>query len=101
MKLKTILIALAWASALGISYFAFDSLTSLGDFASAWGREPLAVILSLLSTVPPIVAVWMSIILIEQAEARKQIIKWFLLCAALPWAWLYIGTLIVGIIRLQ
>jgi hypothetical protein len=101
MNWKIIALVLAWGSALGVSYFAFDTLTSLGDFVGAWGREPLGVVLSLLATVPPTVAVWMSIIMIEQSQTAGQIRKWFLLCSVAPWAWLYLGTLITAIVRLQ
>ena len=101
MNQKTIALILAWASALGVSYFAFDLLVSLGDWAKAWATQPLVLILSLVVALVPACAVWLAIILIEQAPSAKSAWLRLLGLSVAAWGWLYIGSVIVALMRFQ
>jgi hypothetical protein len=101
MNPKIISLVLAWVSAAGILYFAFDTLTSLGDWGRAWSVEPFILIFAIIVSVVPACASLMGIILIEQSQKTRDIIKWFLIATLGSWAWLYIGTIILGVMRLQ
>ncbi len=101
MNWKITALVLGWASALGVSYFAFDILTSLGDWATVWATTPHFLIIALLVTVPPVMAVWMGIIMIEQSQTTKKVLTWFLATTVGGWAWLYIGAIYLALQRLQ
>jgi len=101
MSAKTISLVLGWGSALALSYFAFDLLTSLGDWGRQWALEPKVLIIALLVTVPAVCLVWMGIILIEQAKTTKSVLLRFLSTHVSAWAWLYIGAIFVALLRFQ
>lgn len=101
MNAKVISLILGWASALGISYLAFDALTSLGDWGYVWSTTPMVLIVALLVAVPAVCLSWLGIILIEQAKNNRSIITRVLLVIIPSWIWLYVGWIIVGIMRLQ
>jgi hypothetical protein len=101
MNWKITALVLGWGSALGVSYFAFDALTSLGDWATAWAASPYIFIVALLATVPPTVAVWMGIIMIEQSTTTKRVLTWFLSTTVGAWAWLFVGLIYLALQRLQ
>jgi hypothetical protein len=101
MNLKVMSLVLGWVSAAGILYFAFDTLTSLGDWGRAWSVEPFILIFAIIVTVIPACASLMGIILIEQSQKKRDIIRWFLIATVGSWAWLYIGAIILGVMRLQ
>lgn len=101
MNPKITSLVLAWASAAGISYFAFDTLTSLGDFALVWATTPGILVTALLVTVPPVCAAFMGIIMIEQSPTTRRVITWLLVALLGGWAWLYIGAIILALMRLQ
>ena len=92
---------IGWLSALGVSYFAFDLLVSLGDWGKVFSTQPLVLILSLIVALPPACAVWLAIILIEQAKNNKQAWIRLLGLSFAAWGWLYIGSVIVALMRLQ
>jgi hypothetical protein len=101
MNTKTISLVLGWGSAIVLSYFAFDLLTSLGDWARVWATEPKILIISLIVSVPAVCLVWLSIILVEQAKNTKSVLLRFLGMHVPAWAWLYIGAIFVALLRFQ
>jgi hypothetical protein len=101
MNIKLISLVLAWASALGVSYFAFDILISLGDWGAVWVSSPYILFIALLVSLVPVSFVWAGIVLIEQAKTTKgQVVK-LLITSVLAWAWLYIGAIYLALLRLQ
>ncbi len=101
MTLRKFTIGLGWVSAFGISYFAVDTLVSLGDWGRVWTTDPKLLIEAFIVAIPPACAAWLGIVLVEQAANTRRIITVFLLTVVGAWVWLYLGTLMLAIIRLQ
>lgn len=100
-NVKNISIAVGWVSALVLSYFAIDLLTSLGDWGRQWAADPKILIAAMIIALPPASAVYLGIILVEQAKKTSDVM-WSLLSTHIPaWIWLYVGSLILAIARFQ
>lgn len=101
MKLKTIARVLSWISALALTYFAIDTLVSLGDWGRQWAADPKILIIAFIVALPPACAVWLGAVKTEEEKATGASLRWFLLTTVLGWAWLYIGAIGLALLRLQ
>ena len=101
MRPKFLSLIGAFLSALGISYFAAKTLSELGDWGVMWQQEPRIIIVALAATLVPLGIAWGVIWLVEQARDGFSQVMRLVWLTALAWGWLYIGLIVVGLMRLQ
>ena len=91
----------AFLSAFGVSFFVAKTLTELGDWSLVWAQEPRVLVVALLVTLPPLGVAWGAIWMIEKAKSGYSQFLRLVWMTALAWGWLYIGLVILGLMRLQ
>lgn len=101
MRPKLISLLAAFASAFGVSFFAAKTLSELGDWGVMWQQEPRVIIVALAATLVPLMVAWGAIWFIEKAKDGYSQLFRFAWMTALAWGWLYVGLVVLGIMRLQ
>src|SRR3569623_411650 len=101
MRPKFLSLIGAFLSALGISYFAAKTLSELGDWGVMWQQEPRIIIVALAATLVPLGIAGGVIWRVEQARDGFSQVMRLVWLTALAWGWLYIGLIVVGLMRLQ
>jgi hypothetical protein len=91
----------AFLSAFGVSFFAAKTLSELGDWGVLWQQNPHALIIALLVTIGPLAVAWGAIWLIEKGKDGYSHFLRLVWMTVLAWGWLYIGLVVLGLMRLQ
>lgn len=101
MRPKFLSLLGAFLSAFGVSFFAAKTLSELGDWGTLWSQEPKIILVALLATLVPLALAWGVIWFVEQAKNGFSQVTRLVWLTALSWGWLYIGLVILGLMRLQ
>lgn len=101
MNFKFPALILSLASAFGVSYFAAKTILELGDLERMLSTELNVLIAALVATLVPLAIAWGGIWLVSEAKNTYSQIMRLLLMTIAAWGWLYIGLVVVGLMRLQ
>jgi hypothetical protein len=101
MRPKFLTLLFAFVSAFGVSFFAAKTLNELGDWALVWAREPRVLVVALVVTLVPLASAWGAIWMIEKGKTGMS--QWMRLVwmTVLSWGVLFVGLVILGLMRLQ
>ena len=95
--MKNITIIFSILSAIGISYFVLTTWISIGV-----GATPANVfITALVVTLIPLWSAWHGVFWVKRAVATLANIWRTLTVLVLPWAWLFIGSIYLALLRFQ
>jgi|SRR6185503_11201098 len=101
MRPKFLTLLFAFLSAFGVSYFAAKTLSELGDWNLLWQQNPHALIVAVLATLVPLGLAWGAIWMIEKANGTYGQVLRLVWMTVLSWGILYVGLVILGLMRLQ
>jgi len=101
MRPKFLSLIGAFLSAFGVSYFAAKTLSELGDWGQLWATDPKIIIVALIVTMLPLALAWGGIWFVERAKDAFSQAGKLLWMTILAWGILYIGLVVLGLMRLQ
>jgi hypothetical protein len=101
MSIKTFCLFLATISALGVGYFAVDALISLGDYGALATADLRVLVTALAINIVPIVVAFGGVWWVSRAQSAKGYIGKLLASSAIAWAWLFVGSIYLALLRFQ